>query len=141
MADFCPGAPPLPCSILQNPGKTLVLAVLLPVAALVVTVQQQLDNYDLNLNFLSKLKWLFLKYQPLDHNLTNSNSIQIKNLAIQLPKNKKLALNSRILTNQILTNDDEVCIPEFLIFLAFIWLGFLSRNYWSQLDYDLMASI
>ena len=25
--------------------------------------------------------------------------------------------------------------------LAFIWLGFLSRNYWSLLDYDLMASI
>ena len=26
-------------------------------------------------------------------------------------KNKKLALNSGIQTNQILTNDDEVCIP------------------------------
>ena len=26
---------------------------------------------------------------------------------------------------------------NFLIFLTFIWLGFLSRNYWSQLDYDL----
>ena len=26
-------------------------------------------------------------------------------------------------------------------FLAFKWLGFLSRNYWSSLDHDLMASI
>ena len=26
-------------------------------------------------------------------------------------------------------------------FLAFIWLGFLSKNYWSSLDHDLMASI
>ena len=30
---------------------------------------------------------------------------------------------------------------NFLFFLAFIWLGFLSRNYWSSLDHDLMASI
>ena len=29
-----------------------------------------------------------------------------------MPKNKKLALNSGIQTNQILTNDDEVCIPR-----------------------------
>ena len=29
-----------------------------------------------------------------------------------MPKNKKLALNSGIQTNQILTNDDEVCIPH-----------------------------
>ena len=28
------------------------------------------------------------------------------------PKNKKLALNSGIQTNQILTNYDEVCIPH-----------------------------
>ena len=27
------------------------------------------------------------------------------------------------------------------MFLAFIWLGFLSRKYWSSLDNDLMASI
>jgi hypothetical protein len=27
-------------------------------------------------------------------------------------KNKKLALNSGIQTNQILKNDDEVCIPS-----------------------------
>ena len=27
-----------------------------------------------------------------------------------MPKNVKLALNSEIETNQILTNDDEVCI-------------------------------
>ena len=26
-------------------------------------------------------------------------------------------------------------------FLVFNWLFFLSRNYWSSLDYDLMASI
>ena len=30
-----------------------------------------------------------------------------------MPKNKKLALNSGIQTNQMLTNDDEVCIPHF----------------------------
>ena len=30
-----------------------------------------------------------------------------------MPKNKKLALNSGMQTNQILTNDDEVCIPHF----------------------------
>ena len=30
---------------------------------------------------------------------------------------------------------------QFLIFLAFIWLGFLSRKYWSSLDHDLIASI
>ena len=29
-----------------------------------------------------------------------------------MPKNKKLALNSGIQTNQILTNDDEVCTPR-----------------------------
>ena len=29
-----------------------------------------------------------------------------------MPKNKKLALNSGIQTYQILTNDDEVCIPS-----------------------------
>ena len=29
-----------------------------------------------------------------------------------MPKNKKMALNSGIQTNQILTNDDEVCIPH-----------------------------
>ena len=29
-----------------------------------------------------------------------------------MPKNRKLALNSGIQTNQILTNDDEVCIPR-----------------------------
>ena len=29
-----------------------------------------------------------------------------------MPKNKKLALNSGIQTNQILTNNDEVCIPS-----------------------------
>ena len=38
-----------------------------------------------------------------------------------------------------------VCIPEFKanfsFFLAFIWLGFLSRIYWSSLDHDLKASI
>ena len=28
-----------------------------------------------------------------------------------MPKNKKLALNSGTQTNQILTNDDEVCNP------------------------------
>ena len=36
-----------------------------------------------------------------------------------MPKNKKLALNSGIETNQILTNDDEVCSPGlFCILLA-----------------------
>ena len=36
-----------------------------------------------------------------------------------MPKNKKLALDSGIQTNQILTNDDDVCIPRLSsIFLA-----------------------
>ena len=34
-----------------------------------------------------------------------------------MPKNKKLALNSGVQTNQILTNDDEVCIPCLFIIL------------------------
>ena len=29
---------------------------------------------------------------------------------------KKLALDSGIQTNQILKNDDEICIPHFLVF-------------------------
>ena len=29
-----------------------------------------------------------------------------------MPQNKKLALNSGLQTYQILTNDDEVCIPS-----------------------------
>ena len=36
-----------------------------------------------------------------------------------MPKNKKLALNSRIQTYQIMKNDDDVCIPcLFSILLA-----------------------
>jgi hypothetical protein len=36
-----------------------------------------------------------------------------------MPENKKFALNSGIQTNQILTYDDEVCIPRlFSILLA-----------------------
>ena len=31
-------------------------------------------NYDPNSNFLPKLNWLFLKCQPSDHDLRNSNS-------------------------------------------------------------------
>ena len=38
-------------------------------------------------------------------------------------KEKKLALNSGIQTNQILTNDDEVCIPH----LSSILLAVLSN--------------
>ena len=34
-------------------------------------------------------------------------------------KNKKLALNSGIQTHQILTNDDEVCIPSLSSILLF----------------------
>ena len=48
-------------------------------------------------------------------------------------------------TYQILTHDDEVCIPNFksnfLILLHLYGLVFLSRNYWSLLDHALMASI
>ena len=44
-----------------------------------------------------------------------------------------------------LSKFDRSCIPEFkadfLFFLAFIWLGFLSRKYWSSLEHDLMTSI
>ena len=40
-----------------------------------------------------------------------------------MPKNKKFALNSGIQTNQILTNDDEVCIPRrSSILLAVIYI-------------------
>ena len=34
-----------------------------------------------------------------------------------MPKNDKLSLNSGIQTYQILTNDDEVCIPSLSIIL------------------------
>ena len=41
-----------------------------------------------------------------------------------MPKNKKLALNSEIQTNQILTNDDEVYIPR----LSSILLAVLKKQ-------------
>ena len=47
----------------------------------------------------------------------NSNSFYIKNQAIITPKNKKLTLKLGIQTYQILTNDDEVCIPSLSSFL------------------------
>ena len=44
-------------------------------------------------------------------------------------KNKKLALDSGIQTNQILTNDDEVCIPRLSsILLAVLTISPLSPN-------------
>ena len=43
---------------------------------------------------------------------TPIDSRYLKNQAKQTPKNKKLTLNSRMQTNQILTNDDEVCISR-----------------------------
>ena len=45
-----------------------------------------------------------------------------------MTKNKKLALNSRIQTYQILTNDDEVCIPSLSrILIANIFQHFFFR--------------
>ena len=51
-----------------------------------------------------------------------------------MPKNKKFALNSGTQTNQILTNDDEVCIPRLsrillavvclLTYLLFVYQSF-----------------
>ena len=41
-----------------------------------------------------------------------------------MPKNKKLALDSGIQTNQILTNNDEVCIP----YLSSILLAVCTQN-------------
>ena len=38
-----------------------------------------------------------------------------------MPKNKKLALNSGIQTNQILTNNDEVCNPRLSSILLAVW--------------------
>ena len=66
----------------------------------------------MNSNFPPKLKWLFLKCQPSDHDLTNSNSFQIKSKLYKRPKNKKLALKLGIQSYQILSYDDEVCIPS-----------------------------
>ena len=44
-------------------------------------------------------------------------------------ENKKLALDSGIQTNQILTNDDEVCIPRLSsILLAVIYFSFRILN-------------
>ena len=41
-----------------------------------------------------------------------------------MPKNKKLALNSGIQAYQILTNDDEVCVPSLSsILLAVNYIG------------------
>ena len=50
----------------------------------------------------------------------NSNRFLIKNpKPYECQKNKKLALNSGKQTNQILSNDDEVCIPRLSsVFLA-----------------------
>ena len=45
-----------------------------------------------------------------------------------MPKNKKLALDSGIQTNQILTKDDEVCIPSLSSILLAV-TGFFSHFY------------
>ena len=45
-----------------------------------------------------------------------------------MPKNRKLTLNSGIQTYQILTNDDEVCIPSLTsILLAVIAVHGISQ--------------
>jgi hypothetical protein len=46
-----------------------------------------------------------------------------------MTKNKKLALNSRIQTYQILTNDDEVCIPS----LSRILIANIFQHFFSEL--------
>ena len=42
-----------------------------------------------------------------------------------MPKKKKLAWNSEIQTNQILTNDDEVCIPSLSSILLAVLIAVL----------------
>ena len=66
----------------------------------------RIPNYKQNLS----IKYFGLILKPfLDKKPSHINS----------KKNKKLALNSGIQTYQILTNDDEVCIPSlFSILLA-----------------------
>ena len=52
-----------------------------------------------------------------------------------MPKKKKLALNSGIQTNQILTNDDEVCNPRLSnIFLAVVLM--LMSNCQKLMEYS-----
>ena len=43
------------------------------------------------------------------------------------PINKKLTLTSRIQTNQILTNDDEICIPRLSSILLAVLKAFFSE--------------
>ena len=60
-----------------------------------------------------------------------------------MPKNKKLALNTEIQTNQILTNDDEVWIPRLSSILLAVpqrirWKCEMkpnehNRNFWDRL--------
>ena len=58
-------------------------------------------------------------------NFSNQGSESESNLKFSVEgkvdwsKNKKLALNSGIQTNQILKNDDEVCIPHLF---SILWL-------------------
>ena len=50
-----------------------------------------------------------------------------------MPKNKKLALNSGIQTYQILTNEDEVCIPSLSSSLS---CNHVSFNYTISNDHE-----
>ena len=49
-----------------------------------------------------------------------------------MPKNKKLNLNSGIQTNQILTNDDEVCIPRLSSILLAVPIAIISKKKFSK---------
>ena len=54
----------------------------------------------MNSNFPPKLKRLFLKYQPSEDDLINSNIYQIKNTHYKHHENKKLTLISQLQTDQ-----------------------------------------
>ena len=64
-----------------------------------------------------QLKLLFLKYWSSDKDLTNSTSFYSKNRWYKKVKKFKLALNSQLLTVQILTNNVQeliLCLSYFI---------------------------
>ena len=70
----------------------------------------------------------FFKCQSSDHDLTNSNSFQIKkNKPYKHTHKKKLALKLGIQNYQILTNDDEVCTPSLSSILLVVLQDFTSE--------------
>ena len=56
------------------------------------------------------MKWLFLKYQPSDDDLSSSNSFRVKRKWYKAKQVKKLALYSQLLTVQVL----NLCLSYFI---------------------------